>query len=106
MTHAQLHLPLTSVSVARARLSDPSTSHEAAENINPHLSQELVINWMITAFRPVTSEEVIEGLNGVLSDSRIRGSLSELERQNRVRVLDRDGLTKRKRKCARYMLVG
>ena len=106
MSNAQTQLDFGTVATARARLTDPSTSHEAAEAINPFLSQEKVITWMEAAFRPVTSEEVCDALVELYSSSRCRGALKELCQQGRVKVIDKDGRTKRGGRCSRYQITG
>ena len=106
MSHAQTFIDFGTIATARARVNDPSTSHEAAEAINPCLSQEKVLTWMEAAFRPITSEEVVDALEALYSPSRIRGALKELCQQGRVKVLDTDGKTKRGGRCSRYAITG
>lgn len=92
----QLQLPFT----ARARRTDPQTSHDAAATVRPG-SERLVLEALQRASEPLTSWQVAERIEGI-SDSRVRGALSELCRVGRVRVVDHEGLSPSFRAASRY----
>lgn len=93
----QLQLPFT----ARARRTDPQTSHDAAATVKVEDSHKLVLEALQRASEPLTSWQVAERIAGI-SDSRVRGALSELCRVGRVRVVDHEGLSPSFRAASRY----
>jgi len=88
-----------------ARRSDPETSHAAARSVVAKAAEnrDAVLAVLRSASQPMIAESVASVLASVMSDERVRGCLSELEKLGRVVVLDRTGTTSRGRRCGRYV---
>lgn len=86
---------------ARTRLTDPVTSHEAADSTDPHASHTAVLN-LLREQGALAQFQAEAHLNGQFSPSRIRSAFSafsELEEQDRVKRLDDTVLTPRGRRA-------
>jgi len=70
---------------AKARATDPATSHAAAATVSVTRSQRLVLE-TLAAISPATAESVCEALRGQCSESRVRGAIAELKQAGRVVV--------------------
>ena len=92
----------TDLFTARARRTDPATSHKAAESTNVARSQRLVLAWLGN-YGAATSETVVDAL--ALSPSRCRGALNELQKRGLVRVVSERGVTKLGHPCRVYEVV-
>lgn len=88
---------------AHARRSDPETSHAAAAKVDVAESHRLVLEALHVG--PATSEAVLARLAGLITDSRCRGALAELERAGRVRVCG-SKVNARGNRCRVYQAVG
>jgi predicted ArsR family transcriptional regulator len=71
---------------AKARPTDPATSHVAAAGVDVTRSQRLVLE-TLAMVSPATAESVCERLAGQCSESRVRGALAELKQAGRVVVV-------------------
>ena len=71
---------------ARARLTDPVTSHAAADATDDRVaaSQRAVLTILHDALMPLTDEEIGNYLKGQFSPSRVRTACRELEEQGLV----------------------
>lgn len=71
---------------ARARTTDPSTSHEAAAIAESSVaaSQRAVLDILHEALMPLTDEEIVGYLRGQFSPSRVRTARVELQAQGLV----------------------
>lgn len=78
---------VTAGDTARARATDPITSHQAADTSNLADSQNAVLN-ALAVHKHLAAFE-LEQVLPVWSPSRIRTALKELEAVGRVRVSDR-----------------
>ena len=94
--------------LAKARASDPITSHEAADKTNVKRSHELVLR-QLAKVHAATAEQVLrlcELNNEKISASRVRGALSELVAAKKVVELSRDGTTECGLRCTLYQIKG
>lgn len=89
---------------ARTRLSDPVTSHEAADSTDPHASHTAVLS-LLREHGALAQFQAEAHLNGQFSPSRIRSAFSELEEQSRVKRLDDTVLTPRGRRAQLWGLA-
>ena len=83
---------------ARTRLTDPITSHEAADSTDPHESHSAVLA-LLREHGNVAQFQAEQLLNGQFSPSRIRSAFSELEEAGHVKRLDETVLTPRGRRA-------
>lgn len=90
---------------AKARTTDPQTSHDAAATVDVAGSHAVVIDYLSGQSSPLTSEAIVSGIGERCSDGRVRGALVELCRLGRVRVADTEGRSGKGNKCSRYELV-
>lgn len=92
---------------AHARHTDPITSHEAAEKVNVPDSKQIVLKHL-GKVNAATAEQVFAlcKLNREkITDSRVRGALSELKDDGLVVVLHCNGITASGNKCSVYQKV-
>ena len=87
---------------ARARRTDPATSHKAAATTNVARSQRLVLAWLDN-YGPSTAEDAENALS--ISPSRCRGAIAELVRAGKVRAVNKLAVTKRGRACRIYEAI-
>lgn len=87
---------------AKARRTDPATSHKAAQAVNVNRSHSAVLAILSVAVSPLTSSQVADALIGRCSSSRVRGALAELVELRLVAVVDELGRTDLGNACNRY----
>lgn len=88
-----------------ARLTDPITSHEAAPTADHCLVVKGRILEILTANGPLTHDGIRRhyiAQHGLTSAQNIRSRTSELERDYRVRAVDRDGQSPTGRRATRW----
>lgn len=70
----------------RARATDPTTSHEAADATADKVaaSEEAVYGVLLDALMPLTDEEIHSYLKHEYSPSRVRSARRDLERKGRI----------------------
>lgn len=91
---------------ARARATDPATSHEAAASVSWSAkadSQRVVLAALKVAGEPITDEQIISRAIAHFSPSRLRTARAELVAAGVV-VQAGFGVTSRGRKCAKWRL--
>lgn len=112
---------MASTAHAYARVTDPDTSHEAADTVNVSKAKEAVLlgfyigglaagRWGSTpdAF---TDEDIARevawngGMVGIHTEQSLRSRRAELERDGYVECIDRLGRTSHGRACRRYALT-
>ena len=114
-------MSMASTTCAYARVTDPDTSHEAADTVNVSKAKEAVLlglyNGGLCAPRwgrsPVafTDENIafevaqLSDLVGTHTEQSLRSRRAELERDGYVKCLDRLGRTSHGRACRRYALT-
>ena len=89
---------------ARVRVSDPVTSHEAADSNNVPMSHSLVLVDLIQ-WGPLAQFEAERMLSGRLSPSRVRSAFSELEALGKVKRTDQFRLTPSGRRAQVWSLT-
>lgn len=95
----------------RARHSDPSTAHEAAAVVKAGsvaMNAAIVAAVKCDAFGgPVTAFDIAEIVErhepGRWEAGSVRTAVSRLARAKRIRKLDENGKSPRRRRCARYV---
>lgn len=90
---------------ARARTTDPATSHLAAAGVNVAASHALVMELFRQLDRRMTSFEIAASLKDYISESRVRGALKELERLGKVRRYSGAGVSNYGNKCDQWGAV-
>ena len=88
----------------RVRVSDPVTSHEAADSNNVPMSHSLVLVDLIQ-WGPLAQFEAERMLSGRLSPSRVRSAFSELEALGKVKRTDQFRLTPSGRRAQVWSLT-
>jgi hypothetical protein len=84
---------------ARARTTDPQTSHDAAAKVSVADSHRLVLDYLRSQRVARTSFDAADALAGSCSPSRVRGALKELERLGKVRRYSGAGVSNYGNKC-------
>lgn len=89
---------LTSTQTARARLTDPATSHMAAETVR--ISRSWPDVWeALTCLAPCIAEPVQDALAGKHTPQRVRTAIKELSRIGAVAYTGEQRLTRHGRKA-------
>lgn len=93
---------------ARARATDPATSHEAAASIQPKASTRIrdEILQAFSRYGPMTDEEIADHLSWLnASPSGMRTRRAELVAAGLIEQHSADGRTSSGRRCAVWQLV-
>lgn len=90
---------------ARARTTDPNTSHEAAAQVIPGSSRAQVLAVFHDVLSPLTDEELCHRLPR-MSMSGARTRRHELETRGLVQAVDAEGVTEAGNACRRYEITG
>lgn len=113
---------MASTAHAYARVTDPDTSHEAADTVNVSKAKEAVLLGLyagvLYAARRLTARSVaftdeniarevvqLSDWVGIHTEQSLRSRRAELERDGYVECIDRLGRTSHGRACRRYALT-